>query len=192
MKLLYGNRALRWLPSRHHFALFRLAAYVRLRSGRFDDPPERIWAIDRHQSTYETYAAGLWIIATLACFYTALMPRVVLPVAFVIGLALGNLTTQALTLVAGAVVPIIRLAIRRPGENNLHANSVAVMLMLAGIASWFAMHRSWVRFAAWQFLGLIALNALAWVILLLLREKVARLEEIVGGQASAPQSLSSR
>ncbi len=32
MKMVQGNAAARWLPSRHNFALFRLLAYLRLRA----------------------------------------------------------------------------------------------------------------------------------------------------------------
>src|SRR5688572_28147812 len=62
------NRAdARWFPSRHNFALFRLAAYLRLRRAQ-PEHRDGFFVIDRHQSATETWLVMSWVTLTFACY----------------------------------------------------------------------------------------------------------------------------
>jgi len=193
MRLIEGRAAMRWFPSRYNFALFRLFAFLRLRSATLDGPRDRIFFIDRHQSR-ESYIVGLWIVITMTCYFASMMQsRITLPIALLIALPLAFCTVQVLTVGCGlTVAPLVRFLARKPGQNNIRINSTAIMTMLTAVAAYFAMQRTWVRFAAWQFLALIALNAVAAALVSLLGGEISRLENLVGGESSEPSSLRSR
>jgi hypothetical protein len=164
MKVIRDRADARWLPSRHHFALFRLFAFLRMRSVKPEPRPGLMLVVDRDQTAAEHHGVSLWIVLTVTCYVAATLfatwpVALALPVAFV--------------LAAGAIeVPVVLGGLVLPAR----ANSVLVMLVLIAAAAYFATQRTWVRFAAWQFLALVALNALAAMIVFLLREPIARLE----------------
>src|SRR4051794_11468283 len=71
MKIQRPQATVGWIPSRRRYALFRLAAYLRL----LRTPPERrildetkVLAIDRDQSTAETYSVAALVWLTFSCF----------------------------------------------------------------------------------------------------------------------------
>lgn len=179
MKMIRGRRDARWLPSRHNFALFRLGAYLRCRTAR-PEPAEVMMAIDRHQSALENYSVSAWVLLTLTCYLaatlfgswpTTLGVMAALPVAAVVAEAPFFILAPFLAPLDGAKT----LRIQAPGN----------MLMYLAAAVWFSAKPSWVRFAAWQFLGFAALNAIAAVLVFLLRGRIARLESaFVGGVPS--------
>jgi hypothetical protein len=61
---------------------------------------------------------------------------------------------------------------------------VTVALLTAG-AAYCATRPTWVRFAGWHFLSMLGLNAIAAVIVFLLRDSIAQLEASAGGAPSA-------
>lgn len=163
MTLVRRAEEARWLPSRHHFALFRLAAFLRLSLHRERTMRNDLaLMIDRDQSTAENYLVSSWITLTLTCYFTA--GHVAwLPLSFV----LAVVALQVPTIVLGLIVW---------NRNNLGLNSKIYMLLLITASAWLTQSPTWVRFAAWQFLAITVLNAIAAVILFLLRGPVARLE----------------
>ena len=193
MKLLHGCPEMEWMPSRHHFALFRLISWLRL--SQSDIPTERdcILSIHQDQSGPELMCVGFWTLGTTTCFVAALLPGLALPAALAVALPAAWIALQLALFVTGLVIaPMARAIARRPGNNNLGINSFSMMSMLVAASLWFSMHRTWVRFIAWQFLLAVALNALAAAVLFLFRERVARLEGSFGGETSALSSLRSR
>ena len=70
MRVVRGRADARWLPSRHNFALFRLAAFLRLRRAR-PEPCDGSCVIDRHQSAMETWLVMSWVTLTFACYLAA-------------------------------------------------------------------------------------------------------------------------
>jgi hypothetical protein len=177
MRIVRGRADARWLPSRHNFALFRLAAYLKLRTAR----PERrdiIMVIDRHQSAFENYVVAAWTFFTVTCIIAATLFRTLaLPMALAAAVPTALVIIEIPIYVTGAVLTAWK-------GNHLQAQSIAFMLMLTATAAWLATKTSWVRFVAWQFLGLVALNAIAAAAVFLLRGSIARLENAVGGAPS--------
>ncbi|MFL6244956.1 MAG: hypothetical protein ACJ74H_02945 [Thermoanaerobaculia bacterium] len=176
MKLVRGRADARWLPSRHNFALFRLAAFLRLRRAA---PEHRnvILVIDRHQSALETWTVMLWLIVTLACYLA-----VTLFASWPVTIAL--ITSLPIAFVLLEVPAIISALVIAPfTSNGIRANSIAVMLLFTAASAYFATHATWIRFVAWHFLTVLALNAVAAMIVFASRGAIAQLER---GVTSAP------
>jgi hypothetical protein len=148
----------RWLPSRFRFALFRLFALLRMRFTPPRPRPGLIMAVHRDQSEIEAYAVALWIFATVTCFLSALMP-------IAIAAVFAPLAMQ---------IPLYIVA------RGTRVNSILLMALIAAAAIYFATRPVWIRFAAWQFLALVALNAVAALIMLALRGAVRKMEARCG------------
>lgn len=158
MRIIRDREDARWLPSRFRFALFRLGAFVKM---QFTEPRQRrgvIIAVDRDQSTIENYTISIWYLATITCFLAAVMP-------LAIAILFSTVFVQIPMYVAGG---------------GQRVNSMVMMSLAAIAAAYLAMEPSWIRFAAWQFLAVVALNAIAALIMLLLRGAVRRMEARCG------------
>ena len=165
MKLVRGRADARWLPSRHRFALFRLYAFFRLLGAKPEPREGLVLVVDRDQTAFEHHGASIWIVLTVACYFAAtLFADWPLAAGLAAGLPAAALAIEFPIWIGGLI----------PGR----ARGVAFVTMFLLIAAsiHFARQASWVRFAAWQFLGLIAINALASAIVFLLRAPIARLE----------------
>jgi hypothetical protein len=148
--------------ARHRFALFRLAAL--LRSPK-PVPPNVMLFMDRDQSAIDHYAASIWIVLTLTCYIAA-----TLFASWPLAAALLVAFPVAIVMVQIAVATLGFLTARASHRQRI--NSVALMALLIALAAYFARTASWVRFAAWFFLGVVALNALAAAIVFLLRNRI--------------------
>lgn len=176
MKSVRGRADARWLPSRYHFALFRLYAYLRMRAAR-PEPRDVALVIDRNQNNVESFAIGTWVLLTLTCYAAGtLFASWPLPLALLAGVPV------AITALEIPIV-IVGLLVRRT-KDNLALNSAVLMSLLIAAAVVFARAQSWVRFAAWQFLALVALNALAAAVVFPLRGGIAEMENAAGGLTS--------
>lgn len=163
MKMVRGHGEARWLPSRHNFALFRLYAYLRLRSAAHE-PNEMILAVDRHQSNAEAMAVSSWIFVTTTCCLAGTMFS--WPVAFLVAVV----GIHAVMVASGVVFVTLFPA------HVLRINSIWMMTLFAALAAYCTTRPTWVRFAGWQLLAILALNAVAAGVMYLLRDSVARLE----------------
>ena len=164
MRVVRGRRDARLLPSRHRFALFRLVAFLRLRAAKPEPRDGLILVVDRDQTAIEHHAISLWIVLTVTCYFAAtLFGSWPLPLALPAAFFVAAMAVEVPLLVFGTFV-------------SSRVNSVLCMLVFIAAAAWFATQRSWARFAAWQFLAVIALNAVAAAIVFLLRGPIARLE----------------
>ena len=174
MRMVRGRAEARWLPSRHHFALFRLGGYLRLRSAKPEPKPHVMLAVDRDQSAFEGYGVSAWLLVTVACYvYFELSSRMAWPLALLLAAPLASLALQIPLFFVGAVLaPLVSGAY----GHNARVNSIATVSLQIVVASYYATERAWVRFAGWQFLFFVALNALAAIVLFALRADVARLE----------------
>lgn len=187
MTLVRGRADARWLPSRYNFAIFRLAAYLRLRRARAETA-QVSYFIDRHQSATENWLVGIWVTLTIACYIAASVfaewPLIAsLPLSIVLSAVVG---IELPVVISGAiVVPVWKALTRLKGENQIRFNSIVVMMTFVLAAVHFAAADSWARYAAWQFLAIVIANAVASVIVFLLRAPIARLEADVRGAASA-------
>jgi len=148
----------RWLPTRFHFALFRLMAIARMSSMEPRTRPGIIVAVDRYQSTFENYTISVWYLVTASCFFAAIMP---LPAA----IAVASLVVQIPIFVVG---------------RGQRVNTIILMSAATIAAAYLATTHTWIRYVAWQFLAILALNALASLVLLPMRGWIRKLEARCG------------
>jgi hypothetical protein len=154
--------------------LFRLAGYVRLLFAKPEPRPGLMLAVTRDQSMFENYGFAVWFLLTNAAF---LAPQFALPlpVALLLSVPLAALFIQIpCYLMGGIIVPLLTGNYLR---NNHRLNLTMLFTLDALIAVYYLRQPSWARVVAWQFLALLGLNALAAVIVFLLRRRIARLEE---------------
>jgi hypothetical protein len=199
MKLVRDHRA-KWLPSRHHYALSKLIAFAIFRYGRADggerrsssaDHPERsagrvgdapllsessdpvapsiryAFAIDRNQSTPEAFTVAALVLLTAVADIAALLPFrlwLSLPLAIVVTPWL----LQVPLYVAG--IPF----------GNAKFTSVFILTTVVIASSWVGTMQTPLRFAAWLFFAVLALNAVAWVPVRLLGRRMQALEQECG------------
>jgi hypothetical protein len=166
MKIVRDREDARRLPTRFRFAIFRLLAFLRM---LFSRPVERrgiILAIDRDQSVVEQFTVAIWITFTASAFLSVAMPMfVAIPMTAI-------LLHVPMAIFGGLILPA--------GRNNLALNSIATMAAIAMAAAYFATTTSWLRFVAWSFFALLAINALAAVVMWTLRNAVQRMEQRCG------------
>jgi len=176
MKIVQGRADARWLPSRFHFGLFRLYAFVRMKLAR-PEPAEVSLVIDRDQNPIESAALSTWATATLACYAAGtLFASWPVPLALLAGVPVAITCLE---------IPIVAVGVPlRNRANNIPLHSFVLMSLMIAAALYFARSQSWIRFAAWQFLGAVALNAIAAGIVFLLRGSIAEMENAVGGITS--------
>jgi hypothetical protein len=176
MKVVRGRADARWMPSRYTFALCRLYAFLKMRNAK-PEVADVAFVADRHQSAAENFTVGAWILLTLTAYAAATLARWwAFPIAVIAALPVALLLLQLSITIVGIIL------IRR--ENNLRVNSVVMMAWMTAAAVYFARSQSWVRFVAWQFLTVLALNAIAAVVVLLLRAPIANVESSLGGFSS--------
>jgi hypothetical protein len=180
------NRAeARWFPSRHNFALFRLAAYLRLRRAR-PEHRDGIFVIDRHQSATETWLVMSWVTLTFACYLAAtLFVDWHIALALPVSLPLAVVLLEVPAILSALTIAPLFHSFASDRVSGFRVNGVVVMLLFTAASAYFALHPTWIRFVAWQFLALLALNAIAAVIVFPLRHSIARLEAEAGGVPSA-------
>jgi len=182
VKVVHDCPAARWLPSRHHFALMRLFAFVRFRS---EDPmPPNLehlaLAIDRDQSAIEIYGVSLWLFATAVAYVAVLLP---VPLGWAVALAIpvaGIAMQIPLTVIGGILIPLWTAVTGVKLENLQKLESVATMTLMVIASSYFAVARSPVRYIGWFFFAVFLLNAAAWLIMAALRTRVEEMERQCG------------
>ena len=173
MNIVRGRADAHWLPARYNFAIFRLYGLVRMRFAKAA-PADVAMVVDRHQSAIENFTVGAWTTLTLAAFVVSVLVNT-----WTLSLALVAAIPIALVLMHIPILTFGIVFIRR--ENNLRLNSIVLMLTMTGASLYFARSTSWVRFAAWQFLAVLAINGIAALAALLLQGAMTRTEAAVGG-----------
>jgi hypothetical protein len=169
MNVIINRSAARWLPSRHRFALAQLVAFARLRRGEphdADGPDHLILPIDRDQSAAESYVVAVWVFLTVTAYLAAILP-LPLPLAIIVAIPLASIVIHIPIVVGG---PVLRLIL---GDNDhVKIVSVGTMVLLTVWSFYVARGDLWARFEAWLFFAVLACNAIAAVILWLLRAAV--------------------
>lgn len=178
MRIVRGRAEARWLPSRHRFALFRLWAFARLRNARPEPRPDLLLVVDPDQSAVECYTASTWLWLTTSAYIAFELSMFwPLPLAALASLPLACLAVQVPIYAMGAVVlPAVQALSRSRLAGLAGISSVFLVALHVIAASHYSLERTWVRFVAWQFLAVVALNAIAATIVFLLRDAIARLE----------------
>lgn len=144
-EMIQDNPAARWLPSRHHFALTRLIAFVtgRVRTAPKLDLDLLLLAIDRDQTAIENYTIAVWFWLTTACYLSAVLPLHP-ALAIVIAIPLAAFVVQ-IPMFFGASAPVL-------------------MLLYFCASAYFATAPGAVHYVAWFSLSLFVVNAIAWII----------------------------
>jgi hypothetical protein len=163
----------RWLPSRHRSALAKLIAFVLFTSSaKAPASRDTVYAIDRDQSALEQFSTSVWLMLTLIVDIAVLLPLRPWLAAIVAVLAAPWLV-QIPMYVCGTIVTL-------PGSANQSVNSAATILAIAILSAIVATRPGPARYVSWLFFGLLALNAVAWVIVRLLRARIGALEARCG------------
>jgi hypothetical protein len=178
VRLVRGRADARRLPSRHNFALFRLAAFLRMRRAQ-PEPRNVVLVLDRHQSTFETWLVLSWVMLTVSCYCAVTLFR-----HWHITLALA-VSLPLVFMLLHVVVIVTGLTLARVSRDGIRANSVILMFLITAASAYFSTRPGWIRFVGWQFLAMLALNALAAMIVFALSDSITRLEARVGGDSSA-------
>lgn len=178
-----ANRpAARWLPSRSHLAAFRLIGFLLSRHACDDAPRPGILAVNPAQNTVENYLVAIFTAATMTWYLALALERlVVLPAAIIIAALIAPLVVQIpLYFTGGALLPLWRRVTGRSGANNLRFNSLLLMTILFALAAFFAFRSGWTRYLAIVWLAAGCLNAIAAIVMFLLRDRVRELEKRCG------------
>jgi hypothetical protein len=184
VRIVRGHGEVRRFPSRHNHGLFRLGSYLRLRGAR-PEPHNGILVIDRHQSNTETWAVAIWMMLTMSCYLAvALFPAWPILLALLVGAAVAVFAVHVAIVLGGVLISPAGNALARLGLLPFRVINMFMLLPMVAASASFATRATWIRFVAWQFLGVMALNALAAVIVFLLRDSIAQLEGSMGGSAS--------
>lgn len=173
MNVVIDRPEARWLPSRHHFALARLIAYAKLRGGRTatTNAEHLILPIDHDQTAAEINGAAIWLFVTTVCYIASTVPIHWLA-AIAVAIPIAAIVLQFPTVVVG---PFVRLLI---GDgDHIKIISVIAMLFMVLASSYFAASNSSVRFVAWFFFAVLAVNAAAAAVVWLLRGRIRAAEE---------------
>jgi hypothetical protein len=159
--------AAKWFPSRHHFALARLFAFVRSQFPvrQRTDVDHILLSIDRDQSALETYVIAIWIFLTFTCYVAAVLP----PPWMIAAPAIAALLVQLITGSVGLIGSV--------RANHLRRNSMILFGLMIIASAYFALQPTLVRYVAWSFLAVVALNAIAWLAMVALRRSVRKLEQ---------------
>lgn len=167
MKALRDCPAAKWFPSRHHFALARLFAFVRsqFRVRPRSDVDHILISIHPDHSALETYTVAIWFYVTLTCYIAAILPTRWIVTAPLI----AAMAVQVLTASIGAMGSV--------RTNHLRRNSMALFGLMIIASAYFAMQPGIVRYIAWFFLAVVLLNAIIWLAMIALRNSVRELEQ---------------
>jgi len=140
---------------RQNFALARLIARLGADSHAVPGPgvDRVILADDRHQSAAENYTASFSYLALVVCFLAAFMPL-------------------------AAAIPLSLIVIQIPlyvfglAFNDGRINAAGYVLCAAAMACYLVLQPGWIRFAGYAFFAVVAVNAVAFVILLPQRRRL--------------------
>lgn len=182
MKLIRDRSEARWLPSRHRYAIGRLAGFVRTRRAKPSRQPGLLLPLDRDQTAAEIHAVALWVVITLSCYATEMLSRRWSPAAAAAaGIVAAIMALQIAVVASGSIVmPLWNAVSGRRSTNNIEANSAVILSAMLGASVYFATLPGWVRFVAWTALGIAIVNAAAAVALWMIRGSVEELERRCG------------
>lgn len=172
MRVIRDRAEAKWLPSRFHFALARLVAYVVFRRAAPRDQRGLVLAVDRNQNGIESYAASIGVLILATCYTAVLLGRLVHPIAaavLAVPMALAALQVPIVLLPLTAALPRIQ-------RHAMRVNSLLLTTVLLCLSLYFAVSDGWVRIIARTFFVLVLMNVLAAIVIWPLRQRFAELE----------------
>lgn len=181
MRVVRDRADARWLPSRHRLATFRLLAYLRLRTMPPSGQPGLVLSIDRDQNGIDHFViSALIAIVTVSYVVAALMLLVPALVAVPIALLITGFVAQIPMYILGVSLTVIGKVFGTPGENHLAVQNFVLLSLLIASACLAAVSHSWLRFIGWGVLACVVVNAIAAIFALMLRGRMAALEQRFG------------
>lgn len=174
MKSVRDRGDAEWLPSRSLFALFRLASFVRMSFARPEIRPGVILILQPAQNAVEVLTASAYVLLVTSVHAGAAL-ALLLPVwlATLLAVPVGILALQVPSYILGFA---LAWPFGRVFKPNHRMNGVVSMTILL-IVSFLALEGPVApRYAGLSFLILATANAVAAVIMWVLRGQVARLE----------------
>ena len=174
MKIVRDRADAYWLPQRFRFAVFCLFAYAMFRWTGRRDRSGVVLGIDRDQSAIEHYTVAIWVAVASTLFaYGALAKVVVRPLAVVLAPLVSTILLQVMV-VWGGVLPR-----NWRWNHRVDFNSFLTLFALVMSALYFATQEGWIRFVAWSVIGVVFINALAAMILAVLKTSILAATEDV-------------
>lgn len=182
MTAIANRPAARWLPSRSHFAFFRLIGFLASRRACDQEPEPGVLAMNPEQNAIEHYSMSAFSMLTITWYLTLAFEHViVVPAAVIVSLLLSPIVVQLpLYLVGGAILPLWRKVTGRGDANHLHIHSVMLMAIFFALAVIFAFRGGWTRWLAFVWLAAGCINAIAAVVMFFARHRVRELERRCG------------
>jgi hypothetical protein len=182
MRVIQDCPEAQWLPSRSHFAIFRLASYIRLRTASPSKDIRMALAVDRDQNAFENLSISAMIfVVTVAYLVPLLEQRMPWWAAVAVAIAIAPVADHIPFFFTGLLaIPLWRRITGRSGDNNMAANSAGEMTALLATSLWFVSGPEPIRIVAAAVLALFALNTVAAVLMWLLRARVRELEARCG------------
>jgi hypothetical protein len=168
LKVVQQRPEARWLPSRYRFALAKIIAMIVLqRAPKETAELQRMsFTIDRDQSAAENFTVAMWMYLTSTAFVMAVTPRATWILAPLVTPLLMQLPFYASGVIASAF----------GSQDNRKLNSLVCMTVQMAAAAHFATAEEPVRYVAWFFLAVVALNVIASAAMWLMRGSVAAME----------------
>ncbi|HSP14456.1 MAG TPA: hypothetical protein VLV78_06875 [Thermoanaerobaculia bacterium] len=184
MRIVRDRRDARWLPSRFHFALFRLYAYFRLRAAKPEPAPGLILSVDRHQSAAEHFLVAICIVFVATTYFAALfetsMPT---PLAYIVAVPASVVAFQGVIVGVGVLLVAAQRIFRISDTAVTRIASAILMGLMIGVGVIVAAGDASGRYIAWGFLILVAMNAAAAAVVFLLRAAIAEAERRFGAES---------
>jgi hypothetical protein len=177
VKVVRDRPDARWLPSRFHFAIFKLFAFLRMTSGKAEERPGLVMAVDRDQSAMEHYIVATCVVLVATSFLASVLASW-LPLAAACILAVP--AAAVLLQVPVVMTPLLIVAPLRkagmPDRYRTAVNSTVLMSLVIAAAVLLALGRSPLRPAGIGFLLLAIANAAASIVVFFLRKPIAEAE----------------
>jgi hypothetical protein len=181
VRVVRERRDARWLPSRFHFALFRLYAYFRLRSSKPEPAPGLILSVDRHQNAAENFLVAACIVFVASTYFAALfeagMPTLL---AYAAGVPTSMVAIQGLIVAVGVLAAAVQRITGISDATVTASTSIVHMGGMIGAGLLVAFSDTSARYIARGFLLLVATNALAAAVAYFLRARIADDERRLG------------
>lgn len=208
MKVIVNRPEAAVLPTRHHLALFRLAALVlfRMRSdGRriaecisHEDAGQpslaalrSVHVLNRDQSAVETFVLAIAAMVVVACYLVAMVtsrwqlhPVIVLLVSLLSPVLAVVVLQLPMYVFGGVVMPLWRRVSGSRNDDHVVAQTWLATGCILLASLYFARGATFARPIALVVLAFAIANAAAWLLLLGFRPYMERLEQELGGQPS--------
>ena len=180
MRAVRDRAEARWLPSRFRYAIFRLIALVMIGRAKPKEARGLVLVIDRDQSAPEYYIISIWLLVTASCYVGALLsPLTTGAVAALAAVPVAAMVIK-FPLYVGGVTAIGLRALGSRVQDVKSMNSKLTYSMLILVSLWFIRSESWIRYVAIAFFVVLAINALASIVVLLMRGRIAAVERAYG------------